>query len=329
MKKIILILMITLLGNSGFSISEKKHELIEQKNIFSNEKITITQEKDEEKESSNIGFVKETERKQDLLKKENPIPKTVNNNYFEKAIEVIKKLVEILYYCIFCIVAILTYKGARRTLFLPFDNEVFKFQIKEMEEVYRYSASPEKLYSGLKKNIYLNIIYVVNDYIEFNNWKETNLKFNKNDFLEDIKYSFIMKDDINTFIDNNNSKAKLNNWAEYKLEEFYISSTFQEEEKKLDKYINSPFLPKELLVELEKTLEKVEIINSLLREKISKISNDLPNKVKNTDDMKEKVFMLYNECVGIVVNNEELTESFEKILKIIRKNLNSDYNLKK
>ncbi|WP_047395980.1 hypothetical protein [Cetobacterium sp. ZOR0034] len=327
MKKAIAILIIILIKNT-FAISEKSLELIEKENSILNEQLDSIEKIVEEKQKFN--FVETVQKKQELIEKENTNQKTTDSKSSKQKIEIIdfiKSIAEISYYIAFCIIGFFTYMGARKTLFLPFDNEVFKFQIKEMQEVYRYSTNFEKLYKGFEKNIYLNLMYLMNDYIEFNEWKETNLNFDKNEFFKEVGYSTLMdENDLNIFVDEHKSKEelKLNNWCEYKLKLFYISAIFQEEEKKLEEYTNTPFLPKNLLVELKNTLKKVEHINILLKEKILQISQELPTKVQKTDDMKRIILMLYNDCITIVVNNDDLEKSFEKILKIIRENLNSD-----
>lgn len=353
MKKVIAILMIILIKNT-FAISEKKWDSLEKNNNILNEQLNSTEGIVKEKQNLNSNFIETVEKKKELLRNKNDIldkqpasikqiaeekqntnKTTTDSKSLKQKIEIIdfiKPIIEIFYYIAFCIIGVLTYVGARKTLFLPFDNEVFKFQIKEMQEVYRYSTNFEKLYKGFEKNIYLNLIYLMNDYIEFKGWKETNLNFNKDEFFKEVGYSVLMEEnDLDIFIDESKPKEelKLNNWCEYKLKLFYISTIFQEEEKKLEEYTNSPFLPKNLLVELKSTLKKVEYVNTLLKRKISRISQELPSKIEKTDDVKRIILMLYNDCITIAVNNGDLEKSFEKILKIIRKNLNSDNNLKK
>ncbi|WP_414831737.1 hypothetical protein [Afifella sp. YEN Y35] len=54
---------------------------------------------------------------------------------FEAAVAIVKDFVQIIFWCVAGVLAVLSYRQARKSIFQPAKNEVFKIQIKEIQDI--------------------------------------------------------------------------------------------------------------------------------------------------------------------------------------------------
>lgn len=263
---------------------------------------------------------KELDKKLEVL-----IEEKKEENIYSKYISQIKESIEILYYLIFLSVAIATYFSAKKTIFLPLKNEVFKYQIDELEKLYRYLET-NKLISGLKSNYYMNIAKIIEDYIEFKNWD--NHLIDSEEFYKNIKSAIIFdkhkKEELIFFKSKKMKENKITDWEEYKIKRILITKEFEEEKKVIDSFVSSPFLPSALLIKIKELREQVETLNFGLEDYFFKISKQISLKVSESDNMEDNLDFFYSQLLEELDFQIEIEEKRSEIQKIIRNYLNSD-----
>lgn len=244
---------------------------------------------------------------------------------YSKYISQVKDSIEIIYYIIFSIVAVVTYFSAKKTIFLPLKSEVFKYQIEELEKLYRYLQTSE-LISGLEKNCLLNTAKMIEDYIVLKKWN--NHLIDNEEFEKELGSTIILeeyKNDEITFLKSEiKQKSEIEDWKEYKIKRILISKQFEEEEKKIKVFRGSPFLPKILLIKIEELEEEVKNINYELKEYLSEVAKQIPREIKKNDNMEDNMYTLYSQLVVKINFESKIGEKKREVQKIIRKYLNSD-----
>lgn len=239
----------------------------------------------------------------------------------------IKDSIEIVYYIVFSVIALMTYLSAKKTIFLPLKSEVYKYQIEELEKLYRYLVTND-LISGLEANCYMNTAKIIEDYIATKKWGNhliDNVEFNKK--IGSVTILDKYKEDEIMFLKSEEKKKKneITDWQEYKIKRIIISKKFEIEEKKIESFISSPFLPKTLLLKIEELDAEIKNINYGLKEYLTELLKEIPLKVKKDDDMKENLDILYSILLEEVNLEDKVSMKRIEIQKIIRRHLNSDF----
>ena len=294
-------------GNKNFDIKNEKHPI--EKNI---------QEKQEKLE------VEVKNKKSNKFQEVNQ--KQSNMELYLKHSSKIKDSIEIIYYIVFSSIALITYLSAKKTIFLPLKSEVYKYQIEELEKLYRYLVTNE-LISGLEANCYMNIAKIIEDYIVTKKW--SNHLIDNVEFGKKIGSAIILdeyKEDEIMFLKSEEKKKKneIINWQEYKIKRIIISKKFEIEEEKIESFISSPFLPTTLLVKIKELDAEIKNINYSLKEYLTELLEEIPLKVKKDDDMKENLDMFYSILLEEINLEGKISIKRTEIQKIIRRYLNSD-----
>lgn len=294
-------------GNKNFDIKNEKYPI--EKNI--QEKQDKLEVKVENKKSN---------KSQEVNQKQS------NMELYLKHSSKIKDSIEIMYYIVFSLIALITYLSAKKTIFLPLKSEVYKYQIEELEKLYRYLVTNE-LISGLEANCYMNIAKIIEDYIVIKKW--SNHLIDNVEFSKKIGSAIIFdeyKEDEIMFLksEEKNKKNEIINWQEYKIKRIIISKKFEIEEEKIESFISSPFLPTTLLVKIKELDAEIKNINYSLKEYLTELLVKIPLKVEKDDDMKENLDMFYSILLEEVNLEGKISIKRTEIQKIIRRYLNSD-----
>lgn len=244
----------------------------------------------------------------------------------------LKDLVEGIYYITFSVIAVLTYYNAKKTFFNPFKQEIFKKQIDEISSLYSFFEKRKELdilkNFGIEETMNCNIIQILDQYAQYKKWLKKELEERP---YQKCKVFIITKECMErNFIkpleELEEDKIKLENnfsWESYTHDVVCISEKYISKIKKLDLYINSPFIPIELQKKLAILKDKMEKYNVSLGVELSSISKEIPNKIKTPNDLEDGISWISN-----LLEKRKQDDLFEKIIEdillTIRKYLRTD-----
>lgn len=245
-------------------------------------------------------------------------------------IENYREFFEIICKIILTFIAILTYVNAKKTFFSPFKNEVFKKQINEIFMLYEYFQSTSEIELirkfGLEETKILNVIKILDDYAIYKKWM-TQSEVKKRPYTKCSVFIF-SKEYAEKFLrlpleEINTEQEEVSNWNEYICINIAISNKIIQKLEELDKFINSPFLPKilkEKIIRIKKWINNYE--RKLMLE-LTNISREIPNYVKNYNDLNEVCPYLEN-LLNQNINTEEILNISRDILNTIEKYLKTN-----
>lgn len=239
-----------------------------------------------------------------------------------------KVFFEIISTIILTVIAILTYINAKRTFFSPFKNEVFKKQINEISMLYEYFQSTNEIdlikKFGLDETKSLNIIKLLDDYAIYQKWMPKS-EVKKRPYAKCPNFIF-SKEYAEKFLKlplEESNDEQNDNWSEYIYGKLIISNKTVQKLKELDKFINSPFLPKTLkekIISIKKWINDYE--KKLMTELIN-ISKEVPNHAKQCSDLNEVCPYLEN-LLNHNIDTEEILNITTDILTTIEKYLKTN-----
>lgn len=244
-------------------------------------------------------------------------------------LEEYKSKLQIVYYLVISIIAILTYLSAKKTIFMPLENEVFKLQLKTLEEIYSYlnkkliGNSIENF--GLQETISCNILKIIGDYNKLKNFSSDNFKYDYNLINEKCEYS-LYNDKHLCNVEDKLDKSKefdyleKNTYKKIPISKITISCKHQ-----IQTFTNIPYLPTKIKEELEDLSKTIETLNDSIGHILEEYIKEIKKTIISVEDSEN--FDLAN---GIEFWNKRQTnvnildEKCDDILKKIKKYLKTD-----
>lgn len=234
-----------------------------------------------------------------------------------KISNIMTSFVQVLFFVVTAIIAILSYRQAKQTLFNPIRTEIFKLQVEEYQrivEFFRQGSFIEVFdYNEIVK---INAFELVDDYAiaffktDINEEKLKELRTEqqmhvvgviisnnhamKN--LELIGYDTKFEDNISKPTQITNPALILKQWESYEYCNVKITDKFHEKVEYIAKLINSPILPRQLVILIEKfnkmNMENMDILAIMLTEK----AQIFPTKYPAIANLKEiNMLAFFNE----------------------------------
>lgn len=228
---------------------------------------------------------------------------TSDNKDISDFIDILKNSFNILFFVIISLITILSYIRARKTLFTPIRTEVFKFQIKNFEEVLLYFQNKSEIdftiMFDLHRILSYNAMNMAEEYIKhfFKDEVEIN-EDKKKDLSKDFVAAMLHQDYakkylVLTDLVEKKEKAKdsetedteitnpaiiLDKWKKYEHGSIDYTRQYIEATERLRHFIASPLLPNELKSIIKKFQEKVDNYLPLVGKVITEVSLEMPEK---------------------------------------------------
>lgn len=241
-----------------------------------------------------------------------------------------KVFFEIISTIILTIIAILTYINAKRTFFSPFKNEVFKKQINEISMLYEYFQSTNEIdlikKFGLDETKILNIINLLDDYAIYQKWMPKS-EIKKRPYAKCSHFIF-SKEYAEKFLkfpleESNDEQNEISNWNEYIYGKLAVSNKTVQKLEELDKFINSPFLPKTLKEKIISIKKWINDYEKKLMIELTNVSKEVPKYAKQCNDLNEVCPYLEN-LLNHNIDTEEILNITTDILATIEKYLKTN-----
>jgi hypothetical protein len=253
----------------------------------------------------------------------------------------LKDIVNIIFFTVMSIVAVLSYLQARKTLFSPIKTEVFKLQIESFQDVIRFFNKQnqhdfDQTFS-FHSNFEFNVERMQRAYINTFFPGEIDLSGGDSEFHDQSPCYFIAtEEEIEelgertllgcpievekkqvTGIDE--PAIRLANWNEYRLLGLHYNEAFSKQIEKLTKIAASPVLPKELTDLLYGFIENVNHNFYLIKDVIEDSASEMTIKYPTADDVIEfRSDWIWNKFNSQRIN---LEEAAAKILSFVYSHL--------
>ncbi len=261
------------------------------------------------------------------------------------AISIFKDFVNILFFIIIGILAILSYLQARKTLFTPIKTETFKLQLQIFEDILLYfdQHDPADLDDSFdfQKILNLNAELLLLDYVnnffpgQWDTKEQRDKIIRENPYAEiSLEYSvdFVL---IDSHVNNEEDKSKplltnpaviLAKWQKYEYGVIHYSEKCKQQFERLKKFRTSPLVPaklKKLILDLESEAdENLECMRSVLTD----AAKEFPEKYPSLEEVKTSQFFWINN--RYIDKRYLMDESAGKILDFINNYLNIEGLLK-
>lgn len=255
--------------------------------------------------------------------------------FLKENISYIQDFMEILFTGIATIIGVLTYKRAKNTILQPIRNEVIKEQAKILKELLEFTNQEIDYLSLLQLNVYIYLEeygFVMKSNKEFiKKIKEdrcgSRIITNNSEQLKCVEVLEPFSDDLTIEEIENAKKEK---YLEAKkgivnIEQIYFNNNFYEYNKKLDFFINNPFMPKKFITILKEIKNKVNYNSGIILKEV--LENFFTEYIERVQDGKKgfNIYGLYNAYHRKFVNTGECVQN---IREETRKYLFIDYEWK-
>jgi hypothetical protein len=243
------------------------------------------------------------------------------------------------------VLAVLTYRQARKTILQPLRTEVFKEQIKVFGKIQEMLLSKTQLdlwtEFGLIDLVGVNCQAMVDTYARVvlgyqyqwptRDWESCKRKSNSFNILElatahpKVRALLLSRStylpDYDPIIQPINGD-KFAGWKNYNHPVIFYHDSFVDAQKRLNGLAASPVLPNDCQKRIRAILDYMDKFPGKMRIKIAELSETLPGKVPTAQDFEwEKFKYVYQEAYREI---SDLTPAAEDLLKCIRGHLNPD-----
>jgi hypothetical protein len=227
------------------------------------------------------------------------------SNYLPETVNLIKDIVNILFFVVVGTIGVLTYLQAKKTIFMPFRTETFKAQLKLFEEIFTFLEQNNR-------DLFIHTfdyrkIFGINAYLLLDTYAHTffdgNIEIDKNirEYMQsELPIINMAPKHIDKFKNTENGlifdfwkrkdkyhdySEKLAHWQHFEYVAVHITSHFQEQMDQLDRFISSPLLPDSI-----KTLVRefqIEAYHNLhiMADAFTKAAKQLPNKYSSPESL--------------------------------------------
>ncbi|WP_288444078.1 hypothetical protein [uncultured Serratia sp.] len=264
----------------------------------------------------------------------------------QKIVSLIKDSVNIIFFLVAISITILSYLQARKTVFSPLKTEVFKAQLKVMEEIINrfQNKSILELESDFDFNtiINLNANKMFIEFIElfFKDGIKPTEEFLKE--LDELSYGGVIsienlekhfkpvglrnvdvKEDLVEDEEFDNADfSPLDKWKEYECFQVLYTKKFNDTINEMDSYQNSPLIPIKLKTLLKEYSETALFNLGVIRDVLVEIAQTLPEEFTEVDHVKQFT-------TASIVNNfnrkkKDFSVKSDEILSFISIHLNID-----
>ncbi|MCG7854119.1 MAG: hypothetical protein MIO92_16510 [Methanosarcinaceae archaeon] len=264
---------------------------------------------------------------------------------FATSVDVVKNIVNILFFVAVGLIAILSYLQARKTIFTPMKTETFKLQLKLFEDMilffeeFKQKGVDDVLH--LHETLEVNSVLLLDGYVrqffksqmEVPAEKRAKLlsKYPKALITPDVIDNWELVDDyvemdrpvVTPEVDN--PAVILAQWQKFKYGPIFYTNEFDEVMAKLDHFRGSPLVPfeiKEMVTEFQqKARDNVLLVGEIL----TAVAQELPEKYPNPETVKRARFhWIWNKYTDRRSLIEEIPD---KVLKHINKYLDVEHIL--
>ncbi len=245
-------------------------------------------------------------------------------------IDFVSKILQAIFFITIAAVAVLTYLRAKRTLLQPIRTEVFKEQLRIINEVSSHFIG--KTESDLRKDldfgslISINAIKMMDEYISLFFDKKFDLKerpySDKNCPSSIATEDALTKADFHLWPESPNSdktpdaRTKAAIWSNYKFQITSLTKTHCVNYEKLQKLTRSPLLPTECAKLVDGYLRIVFLNVILILEVLTAVSKELPEKYPNEETLKKaSLSWIHNRYNEEFKDLEPLAREIETFLR--------------
>ena len=266
----------------------------------------------------------------------------------EKTIGAVKDVINILFFVAVGAIGVLSYLQARKTIFTPIKTEIFKLQLKALEDVLLYFEKHEDTYIDsnfdYEKIFYLNTFRMFDAYLD--NFFGDKVKIDEEKRKEKYKdlvgaiVSQKFMEEYFTLVDDfkksngpteepqiTNPALILAKWQKYEHGQIEYTEKYMKQLETIRRFRVSPLLPKalkDLIGDFEHQAHKNIV---LVGETLTDASKELPEKYPTIDDVQKAAFdWLWNKYNH---KKQMLTDAQNEILKFITTYLSIDNLLQK
>lgn len=274
---------------------------------------------------------------------EKPASQLAASRSVDNQVETYKDIANIIFFITMSILGILSYRQAKKTVFSPIKTETFKYQLQAFEKVIEHFQDKSEI--DLMKDIDMDTIIDINAFELLHDYIDT---FMKDDIVLDEKFfeekkklsvggimsaefaeeflqeigpdtEFSTKEEEETL---NDPALKLAQWNAKKYGLVHYTQAYFEASRKIEKFQNSPLLPKEL----KKLLKDY---SSLVHETLSAIGlalEEIGPKMPTAFPTKEKVKNFHPSWLSNIHNDKrpKLEPKANEILEYINQYLGID-----
>ena len=260
---------------------------------------------------------------------------------FQNAISIAKDIINILFFVIIGIITILTYLKAKQTLLQPIKTEIFKEQLKVFSEILSFFSGKTEI--DLRKDSAMENFFTANTLLLFDeyaklffdiemdedkrpyNTKDCRIARIRAEFLESadnhLKYENEKKE-----IEYPDPRLRATIWNKFTMPRLCFPNTTSKYEEQLDKLMESPLIPNDLLKLIEEFKNVLEDNINTAEIVLNDIAKELPEKYPNLGIMKKAslswVSNRYNEKF------KHLKEPADKITNYLRNYFSVDNIIK-
>jgi hypothetical protein len=260
----------------------------------------------------------------------------------------IKDSTNIIFFIIVGLIGVLSYLQARKTIFTPIKTEVFKLQLKALEDVLVYFEKHEDTYIDsnfdYEKIFYLNTFRMFDSYIDnfFGDIVKIDEEKRKDKYKELVggvvsqkfmEENFTLVDDFKK-TDETKEEPQITNpsiilakWQKYEHGAIEFTAKNLKHMETIRRFRVSPLLPNELKQKIGEFEHQAHENLMLIGETLTSAAKELPEKYQSVEDLQRAAFdWLWNKY-----NHKKpmLTDAQNDILKFVSNYLSIDNLLEK
>lgn len=226
----------------------------------------------------------------------------IQNIYLSHYLPIAKDLVNILFWIIASVVAILTYYNAKKTIFSPIKTEVFKIQLvllNNVLEVFQNKHEIDYINSiSYDEILYCNCLHMIESYGKFffkencpeiNNYpkeKIAHIRYTQEAANKYLRHVGHIKEDLMSKHSEQIDHAQPDTiWNDYKHDILIIPNNHEEYMQKINQFINSPIMPDKIRKEIILFHNAAEENVLLIGEVISNYYKEMPKLYKTPHDL--------------------------------------------
>jgi len=234
---------------------------------------------------------------------------------FSRFMSATKDFVSIGFYIVVGVLGVLSYRQARKTLFIPMKTEAFKLQLKVLEEILLFFEDVRQkridVVFDLERIFYTNGALLLGDYGQhFFKGKIRTDDDKRKAMLADFRYAMVKPhalehaDDLVEpeepvpAVEDKNPAIVLARWKEYECSSIHYSDLHHEAMQRLDHFVGSPLVPTELKTLVSQFREGVARSLSAIGEVLTEASQEMPEKYPDADSVvKARIDWLWNRYI--------------------------------
>jgi hypothetical protein len=250
---------------------------------------------------------------------------------------VVKDITNVGFFVIIAIIAFLTYRQAKKTVFAPFNVEIFKLHLEEMKSLLLF-LSERNTTRAVDLFDYYNIA-IINGFTAIDKYQDT---FFSDDLAHNgLKAQEIYKSIVGVWMDPttmsecaeymnyateferelkddktpHDPALKLAHWGKYKHSSVHFTAHYKNSVNTIEKFANSPLLPEKIRASLHDLLNTLRDNLRILGGIITERAKEFPERFPTAEHvMKGNAIWLYNEFNRNMTNPDQAIE--EILIKI-------------